>query len=76
MIEKIYSFVAVGGGCCVSGRVCATDMADATDQVMNEIDGYGQMNVKVSELRNQARALREWNEKHRSHKQGSKDGAA
>lgn len=70
MSEKIYSFIAKGNGCRVSGRVCATDMADATDQVMNEIDGYGQMNVKVSELCNQARALKEWNKKQSFSKQG------
>lgn len=63
MEKRIYSFNANGGGCRVSGRVCATDMSDATDQVMSEIAGYGQMNVHVSELRNQARALKEWHEK-------------
>lgn len=71
MIEEIYSFVAVGDGCRISGRVCATDMADATDQVMNEIDGYGQMNVRVTRLRNQARALKEWNKKQSSGEKGS-----
>lgn len=62
MIEEIYSFVAVGGGCRISGRVCTTDMSDATGQVMVQIKGYGQMNVRVARLRNQARALKEWNE--------------
>lgn len=57
---KIYSFKANGGGCRVSGRVCAVDMADATKQVLEEVKGYGQMNVNVSELRNQGRAMKEW----------------
>lgn len=70
-MKKVYSFKATGGGCRVSGSVLALDMSDATDQVMNEIAGYGQMNVHVSELRNQERALKEWHEKHPSNEQGS-----
>ena len=58
--KKIYSFKANGGGCRISGRVCATDMPDATSQVMDIISGYPPMNVNVSELRNQARAMKEW----------------
>lgn len=58
--KKIYSFKAVGGGCRLSGRVCALNMPDATGQVMKLIKGYGQMNVNVSELRNQAKAMKEW----------------
>lgn len=63
MEKKVYSFKATGGGCRVSGRVLANSMSDATDQAMQEIAGYGPMNVHVSELRNQARALKEWHEK-------------
>ncbi len=70
-MKKVYSFKASSGGCRVSGRVLATDMLGATDQVMAEIAGYGQMSVHVSELRNQARALKEWNKKHSSGEQGS-----
>lgn len=70
-MKKVYSFKATGGGCRVSGSVLALDMSDATDQVMNEIAGYGQMSVHVSELRNQERALKEWNKKHSSGEQGS-----
>lgn len=62
--KKIYSFKANGGGCRVSGRVCATDMRDATAQVIEIVKGYGQMNVNVSELRNQALAMKQWQEKH------------
>lgn len=61
--KKIYSFKANGGGCRVSGRVCATDMSDATNQVVEIISGYGPMNVNVSELRNQSRAMKEWEAK-------------
>jgi len=60
--KKIYSFKANGGGCRVSGRVCAANMSDATNQVMEQIRGYGQMNVSVSELKNQAKAMKEWNQ--------------
>lgn len=42
-MKKVYSFKTTGGGCRVSGSVLALDMSDATDQVMNEIAGYGQM---------------------------------
>lgn len=61
--KKIYSFKANGGGCRVSGRVCATNMGDATGQVMEIISGYPSMNVSVSELRNQTRAMKEWEAK-------------
>lgn len=61
--KKIYSFKANGGGCRVSGRVCANNMSDATDQVLEIIKGYGQMSVNVSELRNQQKAMKEWLEK-------------
>jgi hypothetical protein len=63
MEKKVYSFKATGGGCLVSGCVLANSMSDATGQVLQEIAGYGPMNVHVSELRNQARALKEWHEK-------------
>lgn len=58
--KKIYSFKANGGGCRVSGRVCATNMGDATAQVVKIIKGYGQMAVNVSELKNQAAAMKKW----------------
>ena len=58
--KKIYSFKANGGGCRISGRVCAENMTDATGQVLERIKGYGQMNVNVSELRNQAKVMKEW----------------
>ena len=58
--KKVYSFKASGGGIRVTGRVLALNMSDASDQVMKQISGYGQMNVHVSELQNQARALKEW----------------
>lgn len=58
--KKIYSFKANGGGCRVSGRVCASDMSDATNQVLEQIKGYGQMNVQVTELKNQKKAMAEW----------------
>lgn len=58
--KKIYSYKASGNGCRVSGRVCATNMSDATNQVLEEIKGYGQMNVQVTELKNQKKAMAEW----------------
>lgn len=58
--KKIYSYKASGNGCRVSGRVCATNMSDATNQVLEEIKGYGQMNVRVTELKNQKKAMAEW----------------
>lgn len=58
--KKIYSYKANGNGCRVSGRVCASDMSDATNQVLEEIKGYGRMNVRVTELKNQKRAMQEW----------------
>ena len=58
--KKIYSFKANGNGCRVSGRLCAENMTDATGQVLEQIKGYGQMNVNVSELRNQAKAMKEF----------------
>lgn len=61
--KKIYSFKANGGGCRVSGRVCASDMSDATNQVLEAIKGYGQMNVSVTELKNQKKAMAEWEQK-------------
>ena len=70
-MKKVYSFRASGGGCRVTGRVLATDMTDATKQVMHSIKGYGQMSVNICELRNQARALKEWNKKQSSGEQGS-----
>lgn len=60
----IYSFKANGSGCRVSGRVCATDIFDATAQVKDIIAGYGPMNVTLGQLKNQARAMKEWSEKH------------
>ena len=42
-------------------------MTDATGQVLERIKGYGQMNVNVSELRNQAKAMKEWLTQEQSH---------
>ena len=70
-MKRVYSFRASGGGCRVTGRVLARDMSDATSQVMCGIHPYGQMNVNICELRNQARALKEWNKKQSSGEQGS-----
>lgn len=58
--NKIYSFKANGGGYRVSGRVCASNMVDATNQVAAIIKGYPPMNVNVTQLSNQSRAMKEW----------------
>lgn len=58
--NKIYSFKANGNGARVSGRVCASNMRDASAQVVEIIKGYGQMNVNVAELKNQAAAMKQW----------------
>ena len=34
-------------------------MSDATNQILEIIKGYGQMNVQVTELKNQAKAMKE-----------------
>ena len=60
--NKIYSYRASGNGCKVSGRVCASDMSDATNQVvkiLQELDLHG-MSVSMNELKNQAKAMKEW----------------
>ena len=62
--NKIYSYRASGNGCKVSGRVCASDMSDATNQVvkiLQELDLHG-MSVSMNELKNQAKAMKEWQE--------------
>ena len=58
--KLIYSFKANGGGCRVSGRVCASDMKDATSQVQGIIKGYGPMNVNINQLKNQKTAMAKW----------------
>lgn len=58
--KLIYSFKANGGGCRVSGRVCASDMKDATSQVQEIIKGYGSMNVNINQLKNQKTAMAKW----------------
>lgn len=62
--KLIYSFKANGGGCRVSGRVCATDMKDATSQVQEIIKGYGPMNVNMNQLKNQKTAMAKWVKEH------------
>ncbi|QKN87928.1 hypothetical protein Alexa_047 [Acinetobacter phage vB_AbaP_Alexa] len=57
---KIYSFKANGGGCRVSGRIKAENMQDATQQALKAVEGYGPMNVNLTELRNQTKAMKEW----------------
>ena len=64
MDKKIYSFKATGGGNRINGRVKAKNMWDATEQAMDAIKGYGQMNVNVSMFANQERAMREWEAQH------------
>lgn len=62
--KLIYSFKANGGGCRVSGRVCASDMKDATSQVQGIIKGYGPMNVNINQLKNQKTAMAKWIKDH------------
>ena len=64
--KLIYSFKANGCGCKVSGRVCATDMQDATRQVQAIIKqhGYGLMNVHMNQLKNQKAAMAKWLREH------------
>lgn len=42
---KIYSFKATGKGCRINGRVNAKDMSEATQKVLKQLEGYGQMNM-------------------------------
>ena len=62
--KLIYSFKANGGGCRVSGRLCASDMNDATNQVQVIIKGYGPMNVNINQLKNQKTAMAKWLREH------------
>lgn len=60
--NKIYSYRASGNGRKVNGRVCAANMNEATEQVvaiLQELDFRG-MNVSMNELKNQAKAMKEW----------------
>ena len=60
--NKIYSYRAKGNGSTVKGRICASDMSDATNQVvkiLQELDLHG-MSVSMNELKNQAKAMKEW----------------
>lgn len=62
--NKIYSYRASGNGSKVNGRICAADMNDATKQVvkiLQELDLRG-MKVSMNELKNQAKAMKEWEE--------------
>ena len=62
--NKIYSYRAKGNGSTVKGRICASDMSDATNQVvkiLQELDLHG-MSVSMNELKNQAKAMKEWQE--------------
>jgi hypothetical protein len=62
--NKIYSYRASGNGSKVKGRICAANMNDATNQVvaiLQELDLRG-MNVSINELKNQAKAMKEWQE--------------
>ena len=62
--KLIYSFKANGGGCRVSGHVCASDMKDATSQVQGIIKGYGSMNFNINQLKNQKTAMARWIKDH------------
>lgn len=64
MDKKIYSFKATGGGNRIRGRVKAENMWAATEQAMDAIKGLGQMNVNVTQLKDQAKALKEWEKEH------------
>ena len=60
----IYSWKATGGGSMVSGRICASDMNDATGQVVKVLNEFElkNMNVRINQLKNQVRAMKQWNE--------------
>ena len=60
----IYSWKATGGGSMVSGRICASHMNDATGQVVKVLNEFElkNMNVRINQLKNQERAMKQWNE--------------
>lgn len=58
--EKIYSYRAVNKIGRASGRICAVDMDHATEQVLDLTVSYGPMYLKITELRDQARAMNRW----------------
>ena len=60
---KIYSFKATGNGARTTGRIKASDMQDATNQVVLAIHGRP-MDISVVELKNQKVALAQWERDH------------
>lgn len=61
---KIYSWKARRTGSGATGRVQAVDMRDATRQVIQYLATFGpNWKIEVTELKNQAAALRKWEEK-------------
>ena len=61
----IFSWKATGGGSRVSGRICASDMNDATGQAVQVLKELGlkNMSVNISQLKNQSKAMKEWEQK-------------
>lgn len=60
---KIYSFKTTGNGARITGRIKASDMQDATNQVVLAIHGRP-MDISVVELKNQKVALAQWERDH------------
>ena len=61
---KIYSFKATGNGARITGRIKASDMQDATNQVVLAIHGRPIMDISVVELKDQKIALAQWERDH------------
>ena len=62
MSEKIYSVKATKTGGKFSGLFKATSMVDATQQAVEELNKRGKdWNVKITELKNQKLAMKQFN---------------
>lgn len=66
MTDKIYSVKASRPSARIGGwRVKAPNMQDATRQVQEELNHHGSgWDVSISELANQAAAMRKWEKDH------------
>lgn len=66
MSNKIYSFKVSAIGARCTGRICAESVEDAINQVTEFVKDFGYKNArcKLTELKNQKLAMKQWQEKH------------
>ena len=64
MNDKIYAMKAKRTGSACNGRFKAPDIQDATRQANEYLATLGEnWNVTITELKNQASAMKQWNER-------------